>query len=94
MPAMLIIQKTIGSIMIHYLLLLLLESRKGHIEIFINVLLSEELHTSLKYLPSMGNVAMLLLKVCILDPVFHFWMDNDKCTEVKEFNKVDNQPTP
>lgn len=79
-----IMQKILCFVM-HYLLLLLLKSCKGHIQIFINLHLPEELYSSLKHLPPVSNVAVLFLKVCILDPVLDHWMYNNKCTGVKEF---------
>lgn len=73
------------------LLLRLLKPGEGHKQVLVYVFLPKELHGSLVHLPAEGDVAVPLLKACILDPVLHLRVDDDEWTGVKETRKQMNQ---
>ena len=54
-----------------YFFLVFLKFSKGHIEVFVHMLIPKKLHRSLVDFPRMSKVSMLLFKSCVLDPVFH-----------------------
>lgn len=66
------------------LLLRLLKLSKGNKEVFLHVVVSEELDRPLVDLPAVSDVAMLLFKTSVFDPVLHFGMNHDECGQVKE----------
>lgn len=67
------------------LFLCLLELCEGHKEVFVHVILSEELHRPLVHLPAVSDVAVLLLEPAVLDPVLHLGVNEDECSGVRVF---------
>lgn len=68
----------IGITLVSYLSLSLLKPGKSNDEFFIHVVLSKELDGPLVYSSCTINVAMLLLKPSILNPVLYLRMDKNK----------------
>lgn len=67
-----------------YFFLIFLKFSKGHIQVFVHMLISKELNCSLVDFPCMGKVSMLLFKSGILDPVLHSRVHQHECRGVKE----------
>lgn len=66
------------------LFLRLLELGEGHKEVFLHIVLPEELHRPFIHLPAVSDVAVLLFKTSVLDPVLHFRVNDDEYRGVKE----------
>ena len=73
------------------LFLRLLELGEGHKEVFLHIVLPEELHRPLIHFPAVGDVAVLLFKTSVLDPVLHFGVNDDEYRGVKEFFYTTNK---